>query len=623
MVNFFEQQDKARSTTKVLVALFGIAVCVLLLLTNLLLMVCLALLAPEDYPQVINPSFDFGTMSLPWGTMAALSLAVLGAIGVAIALKWSEFRQGGQAVARALGGQLLTTGTANSEQLTLLNIVEEMAIASGLPAPPVYLLPEQGINAFAAGFSPADAVVGVTEGCLVQLTRDELQGVIAHEFSHILNGDMRLNLKLITLLHGIQCIGLAGYFLLRVSGGARSRSSNEKVNPLPFLGLGLIVLGYSGVFFGGLIKAAVSRQREFLADASAVQFTRNPSGIAGALTKIANATEHSTLTSPKAPEFSHVFFADALVRFKGWMATHPPLAERIARLGGGRVEVASSAKLSASLDVEAGVQLTASAQGVFSAKASPMEAVSSSLLLVPLLEQALRQANTAPEFCYAVLLQPSSSEQQALLQSELCAESYLQVSTLAKALASYSKSKKIQLLQLMVPNLKQLSQGEWQRCFLLCQALIAADGQEDLLEWCVLNWLEQCVASQFSPERLHQRDSCHRLLQIQTPVLNLLGVCAHLAPHREKAWQSFQAGLTSLALPKAMELPEANFKKLSADLQVLMHAAPAVKQQIWQALCQVVKHDGLVSEDESLLLQVFQLLLEIPLNSQEIAALLH
>ena len=213
-----------------------------------------------------------------------------------------------------------------------------MAIASGTPTPPVYMMQEEpGINAFAAGFTPSDAVVGVTRGCVGQLSRDELQGVIGHEFSHILNGDMRLNIRLMGVLFGILVVGLIGSILLRSSlyGSAlQSRSSRgNSTQVLLIIGGVLMLVGFIGTLVGNLIKASVSRQREFLADASAVQFTRNPSGIAGALKKIGGFEAGSEMMNPHAPESSHMFFGRAVSSgFNSLFATHPPLEERIARL---------------------------------------------------------------------------------------------------------------------------------------------------------------------------------------------------------------------------------------------------------------------------------------------------
>jgi len=222
-----------------------------------------------------------------------------------------------------LGGRPIDSHTTDLNEKKLLNVVEEMAIASGTPVPRLYFLPdEDGINAFAAGHTTGDMVICVTGGALKYLTRDELQGVIGHEFSHILNGDMRLNLRLMGIVFGILCLTLIGRILLRTRG---------RKNPLPLIGLLLMIVGSIGVFFGKLIKSAVSRQREFLADAASVQFTRNPDGLAGALKKVGSSG--SRIDDPNAEDASHFFFANGLSESAfTWMSTHPPLEERIREL---------------------------------------------------------------------------------------------------------------------------------------------------------------------------------------------------------------------------------------------------------------------------------------------------
>src|SRR5262249_34104308 len=229
--------------------------------------------APDLLSSLWNPEL-FGAVSA-----ATAALITGGSL-----YKIASLSGGGHTGAELLGGRLLHPQTTDPDERRILNVVEEMAIAAGTPVPPVYLLEkEEGINAFAAGHSPNDAVVGVTTGCVQKLSRDELQGVVAHEFSHILNGDMRLNLRLMGILFGILLIGLTGWILFRSSAGVGvrvgARDGRRGGNPLPLIGLALFIIGYVGVFFANLIKAAVSRQREFLADASAVQFTRNPDGI--------------------------------------------------------------------------------------------------------------------------------------------------------------------------------------------------------------------------------------------------------------------------------------------------------------------------------------------------------
>src|SRR5262249_21804999 len=249
-------------------------------------------------------------------------------VGGASAFKVAQLASGGEAVALMMGGVEVPGATTDARQKRLLHVVEEMAIAAGVPVPPVYILDEPGINAFAAGYAPGDAVVAVSQGCLEYLTRDELQGVVAHEFSHILNGDMRLNIRLIGLIFGIMVLSIIGRILMLTSSRRSSSSQrNDSRAGVMMLGLGVFALGLVGAFFGRRTMAAVSRQREYLADASAVQFTRNPDGIAGALKKIGGLKEGSRMDTPRAAEAGHMFIANAFAGsgFFGLLATHPPL----------------------------------------------------------------------------------------------------------------------------------------------------------------------------------------------------------------------------------------------------------------------------------------------------------
>jgi hypothetical protein len=191
---------------------------------------------------------------------------------------------------------------------------------------------DDAINAFAAGNSPKDAVIGVTAGCIRELDRAELQGVVAHEFSHIFHQDMRLNMRLVAWLGGIFAISMVGRLILRSMRGVRSsRGKNNGAAAAAMLGVGLFLIGIVGYFFGRIIQSAVSRQREYLADASAVQYTRNPEGIAGALERIGRSAAGSRVAAPAAAEFSHFFFADGVAAL---FSTHPPLEERIRRIRG-------------------------------------------------------------------------------------------------------------------------------------------------------------------------------------------------------------------------------------------------------------------------------------------------
>jgi Zn-dependent protease with chaperone function len=251
------------------------------------------------------------------------------------AYKVTELRGGGEVVARLMGGTPVSPQSTDPDEQRLRNVVEEMAIASGTPVPQIFVLPDEtGINAFAAGHTTHDAAITVTRGALRTLTRDELQGVVAHEFSHILNADMRMNVRLMGILYGLLLIALTGYAILRVTATGRSGSRGGKGgNPLPLLGLAVMVIGYIGVFFANLIKAAIGREREYLADASAAQFTRNPAGLAGALKKIAAWEDGGRIAAANAAQASHFFIAEpGLHSWLNFLDTHPPLEDRIRRL---------------------------------------------------------------------------------------------------------------------------------------------------------------------------------------------------------------------------------------------------------------------------------------------------
>jgi len=318
-MDFFAHQDKARKKTKLLVVYFLFAVlCIIASVYFVSLMVFYGTHAKQT-PGSPPPELVLWDPTL----FLRVVFGTLGVVAVGSLYKMAVLSKGGSAVAESLGGRPIDPETTNPDERKLRNVIEEMAIAAGVPVPKIYVLEdESGINAFAAGHAPGDAAIGVTRGCMTLLDRDELQGVIGHEFSHILNGDMRLNLRIMGVIFGIVCLAVVGRVLVYSRGGDRGRA------PLMFLGLALIVIGAIGVFFGRLIQAALSRQREFLADASAVQFTRNPEGLSGALQKIGSAG--SKVGSAHAGEASHMFFGNGLGKpFLGAMATHPPLDERI------------------------------------------------------------------------------------------------------------------------------------------------------------------------------------------------------------------------------------------------------------------------------------------------------
>lgn len=324
-MDFFAQQDRARTKTTALVVYFVLAIVFIVGSVYVASLMILHFTQVPAYPgePVALPSLrtvePWDPQLLGWVVVCTMGVVVLGA-----AYKFWRLSRGGSEVAEELGGRLLADDPTDADERQLRNIVEEMALAANVPVPKVYVLDnDAGINAFAAGHSAKDAAIGITRGGMTLLTRDELQGVIGHEFSHLLNGDMRLNIRIMGVLFGIVCLTVIGRVLLYSRGGG-----NRGRAPMMLMGVALLVIGALGVLFGRLIQAALSRQREMLADASAVQFTRNPAGLAGALRKIGSVG--ARIDSPHAGEASHMFFENGLGKpVFGWMATHPPLAERI------------------------------------------------------------------------------------------------------------------------------------------------------------------------------------------------------------------------------------------------------------------------------------------------------
>lgn len=637
-MNFFEHQDQARRKTGRLVVLFSIAVLLLIGLTQLLVVAVLAWMngVPMQEWQLALQYFS-------WSTLFKVAAVIVLVVLLASVYKLTQLSGGGKVVAEAMGGRLLNLSTDDTDERKLLNVVQEMAIASGTPVPPVYLIDEAGINAFAAGYKPSDAVIGVTRGSIQQLSRDELQGVIAHEFSHIFNGDMRLNIRLIGVLHGILVLGLIGHFLLRsVSrSGYRSRSSKNN-GALPFLalGAGLMVIGYAGTFFGNWIKAAVSRQREFLADSSAVQFTRNPDGIAGALKKIGGFSAGSSVEHPEATEISHMFFGQAVKPFFGnLMATHPPLDERIRRIDphwNGRYAVisqpAAASRRSHSEAVAEPVSGFSAAAGRMAADSAGQALLDSvgvtddrhvayaHALLASLPETLLASAAEpygARALVYCLLLDTDEAvreKQWQQLREEADSVVYGLAQTLDKSLERDARYR-LPLLELCIPALKQLSEPQLQRFRVNLVALMQADQRIDLHEWALYRvLLQQLEPASYNPAEF----APIRSLKLVGKACGLLlsAVADAGAPGDEAAAvQSFSEASASLGLRRLRFVPRSDYrlKDLSRATQVLNRLQPLQKPRLLKALCRCAAQDGKITPEEIELIRAVALSLDCPM----------
>lgn len=596
-----------------------------------------------------------------------------------------ELRQGGSVVAELLGGTPVPPDPRDPDERKLLNVVEEMSIASGCPMPAVYLLREEAsINAFAAGFSPTDAAIGVTRGAIRNLSRDELQGVVAHEFSHIVNGDMRLNIKLMGTIHGILQLGILGGALIRIgfySGeGRRSRSRNDKNGgafPLIALGLILFVLGYIGVFFGKLIKAAVSRQREFLADAAAVQYTRYPEGIAGALIKIGGLDLHGRIENRHAEEASHFFFGDAmegtLLNFGGMLSTHPPLPVRIRAImptfDGDFPSINPPPKPEARLEPEkvsgapTGVGLTDKprveplpppVRGPFAAAgmvlppdragaagpspnvpifpvtaAAAIEAVGKidqgkldfARRLLEALPDGLRARVRRPGGAQGVVLAILLGEcDEAAMQKAwrlIPAELQFETRGAMEELQQSDPRARLPLVDLALPSLKQIPENEELAFLKLAQNLITVDRQTTLLEYTIGLILEKHL----DPEkRLHGRKAPrhHSLSSVLQPLQVMLSALSHTGTRDiDKAHASFAAAVKALG-PEGAGLkllgPEVcGLDPIRKAFVELHDSAPAVKKKIITAAAGAVVVDGHVTIGEADLLRAVAESLDVPM----------
>jgi len=340
-MDFFESQRKARSNSKLMVIAMVLATLAIIIAIDFIVLLFLgwkglATLASDPNASVMNGLLSPGFISQHAGTLLTSSAAVGGLISLCSMGKIMSLRDGGAKVARQMGGDLITPDDTDPLRRRLHNVVEEVAIASGVPVPEVYVMEhEAGINAFAAGYAQSDAAIAVTRGTLELLNRAELQGVVAHEFSHILNGDMRINIRIMGLMFGIMILSIIGRRMLTSGHHNRISSRDGKgASLIVMIGLGVTIIGYLGLFFARWMKAAISRQREYLADASAVQFTREPDGIGNALKKIAVHHQGSFL-SKDSEEVSHMLFGQGekpMFFGNSMFATHPPILDRIQRI---------------------------------------------------------------------------------------------------------------------------------------------------------------------------------------------------------------------------------------------------------------------------------------------------
>ncbi|MEP7743538.1 M48 family metallopeptidase [Vibrio parahaemolyticus] len=609
-MDFFHHQDTARQRTGLLVMLFTLAV-----------------LAITGLVSVMSIGIYFYFTGEPFTTQSIISYCLLSFVGVLLVVSISSFirlselnANGGRGVTESIGGKLISTDTSNAKHRQLLNVVEEMSIASGIPVPPVYVMEEEhGINAFAAGMSIDDAVIGVTQGALDAFSRDELQGVIAHEFSHILNGDMRLNTRLIGALFGITCIAHFGHLILDNSNSTRhvsrsSSDSNKGFAVIILIAIVCLVLGWLGTLFGNMIKAAISRQREFLADASAVQFTRNDQGIAGALKKIGSNVQGSTLNTKASDEMSHMMFGQSkLSGFSGLFATHPPLDERIRRIEpnwDGSYAQHSHAQNTA-FDNEQVSGFAVGGGSPASQSASPSEQLSETgqqliSQLPPELVDIAREPYSARFIAFALIFDGSDIQREMI-------KSYVPLASQSTLLPwldyDLPLHLRFPLLELALPALKSLSEAQKISLCKVLRELSETDNQYSLAEWCVINLLEKQLLASFGFIKQHKT-----LKQLEESVFWLLRELAWVSHSQaDKAQRAYHCALAHLGFPEVkLEPANSNWHLSRAALELLLQLKPKDRRIFVKACRLAIESDGEITVAEGELYRVIACFLEVP-----------
>ena len=578
------------------------------------------------------------------GLLTTSSLVTGGVIGIASLGKIASLRSGGGKVAKDMGGTIVTPDTRDPLRRRLYNVVEEISLASGSPVPEVYVMEnEPAINAFAAGYTSADAAVAVTQGTLEKLNRSELQGVIAHEFSHIFNGDMRINIRMMGVIFGITALAILGRKFLS-SQRYRSRSSRDSAGAAVMIGMALMVIGYIGLFFARWMKSALSRQREYLADASAVQFTREPDGIAGALKKIA-AYNHSSYLRADTEEVSHMLFGSG---YRSLMfATHPPIVERVKRLerNFNSAEIAQLAtKLSAQerrehvqaelAEREQQEKIKAKNEGgIFDVNSMidnignpEFERILAAALLSSELPNSLTNAAHSLEWAPEVLLfclldnDVEIRNKQLLIVTQLMGDiSENKLSHLANANSAISPEQRLPLLEICFPALKRRPIEDVEKILKTINLMALADNKVDSFEYLLSRLFAQYLTESKNPSK----SKLYGKRKITTCIEELSTVVSVVAAHGQMdkgtqglqlAQHAYRAGMESIGIKHTnLQFHDDWQKRLDNALKKLDQLTLQDKNKVIGVLATTVANDQKLVTEEHEMLRVICSLLHVPL----------
>lgn len=609
-MDFFSAQDRTRGTTRKLIFIYILAI---IALNTSIYFVTLF---------IFGVAGDTGVSSL-WipELFIGVSFVTFSVIAIGTISRVYQLKKGGAAVAEMLGGRKVSMSTTDTNERRLINVVEEMSIAAGIPVPDLYILDnEPSINAFAAGYSTRDAAVGVTRGTLEQLNRDELQGVIAHEFSHIFNGDMRINIRLIGILNGILLIHLMGLMIMRSGAYARMGSggrNNKNQGGIIVFGIALLAIGYIGMLFGRIIQSAVSRQREYLADAAAVQYTRNPDGLAGALHKIAHSIEKPTLNDAHAMEMSHLFFSSS---FKSGLdnlfATHPPINKRIKALGSALSQedvVRRSAatnqptRQTESQDLDGDHEfmdpkLILAAMGTIDSEQISKAGNLLNGLPQPVI-QAVHEPLGAESLIFAMLLSGEIEIEAGQVEQikKMCGpETEFAVLNIKQHLNNIKPEWKLPIVEISIPALKEMSESQFERFRTTITALISADGKVSLFEYAlekiIIHQLEIVYSGEAESKITHTN-----LSGLGGEISVLISAIAHeTTKNPEDAWNAAIETLDEKPKSglKFIEQSECTFDAVDKALEEIGKSSGAVKKLFINAALHSIALDGRSNRNE-------------------------
>ena len=623
-MDFFREQDIARRNTRLLTLLFGVAVLVLIGMTNLLLVGFVVFESGDGHSSLSTDVLD-------WQSFFAVGAVITLIIGAVVLVNWINFARGGKQIAAALGGILVQPGTDDPLEQRAANIVQEMALAANMPVPSLFVLDEEpGINAFAAGTSPANAVVAVTRGALTSLNRDQLQGVIGHEFSHILNGDMRLSIRLAAMLRGITFIGDVGSILLHSASHRRRYRSSKKDDgrgAVLAIGLGLYLIGLLGGLMAGLIKSAISKQKEYLADASAVQFTRNPEGIGDALKIIGGHSAGTYVETARAEEMSHLFFGQVRHRLWSAFATHPPIEERIERIDpqwdGQFIAVTAPQTASAEEAKDPGHLAAVAAIGATLAVAGSSQPDASEGVggrdEDKLLLRETKDSLGAMALVLGMAWDPQCEETQWRALSEVEIKGLAETTQRwCKTLRERSAAQRLHLLELCLPTLRGISVPQYQTFRELLLSWISADGKTALSEWCLFQMVRHTLDAALLDAR-PARPKHKSLTAVSGELATALGTLAHLT--EENTERAFERGQILLELPLTLpETPSLTVAEFGKAVDTLAGCYPLLKVQTLKAMAAVAADDGEISDLEITLVKAMAVVMDCPVPDVMLAA---